>query len=191
MRKIARPECPNPEALKTNYKHSENKKALETASHGKCMYCESKVTHVYFGDVEHIKPKAAGKYPELKFEWSNLGFCCARCNNSKNDGYEDDCPIIDPYSEDPAENLIAFGSLLYPRSGSERGDLTIRIVDLNRVDLIEKRALRLDEVQKAVNACFRTTNEALRAMLLRSLEGEGDSSKEFSIFAAALVAANS
>lgn len=190
MRPITRPECPNPRALKTNYKHPENKKSLEDASHGKCMYCESKVTHVYFGDVEHIKPKAADKYPELKFDWNNLGFCCARCNNAKNDDYEDDCPIVDPYNEDPAENLIAFGSLLYPKSGSERGDLTIRTVDLNRIDLIEKRALRLDEVSNAVNACYRTTNDALRTMLLRSLVKEGDSNREFSLFAGALIAAN-
>jgi len=190
MRKITRPECPNAEALKTNYKHPENKKSLEDASHGKCMYCESKVTHVYFGDVEHIKPKATEKYPELKFDWSNLGFCCARCNNAKNDDYEDDCPIINPYDEDPNENLIAFGSLLYPKKGSERGDLTIRTVDLNRVDLVEKRALRLDEVQSAINACFRTSNETLRAMLLRSLSNEGDSSREFSFFSNAFIAAN-
>lgn len=190
MRKITRPECPNSEALKSNYKHPENKKSLEDASHGKCMYCEAKVTHVYFGDVEHIKPKAAHKYPELKFDWSNLGFCCARCNNSKSDDYEDDCPIINPYDEDPDENLIAFGSLLYPKKGSERGDLTIRTVDLNRVDLVEKRALRLMEVQDSINSCFRTSNEALRKILLRSLSNEGDSSREFSFFAAALITAN-
>ncbi|MCI1037991.1 HNH endonuclease [Pseudomonas putida] len=190
MRSITRPACPNPQALRTNYKHPDNKKALEDASHGKCMYCESKVTHVYFGDVEHIKPKAVTKYPELKFDWGNLGFCCARCNNSKSDDYEDDCPIIDPYSENPAESLIAFGSILYPKTGSERGDLTIRTLDLNRIDLVEKRALRLDEVQNAVNACYRTANGSLRTMLLQELEKEGNLDREFSFFAGALVAAN-
>ena len=52
MRKIQRPACPNTTALQTDYKHNQNKKALVGASHGKCMYCESAVTQVYFGDIE-------------------------------------------------------------------------------------------------------------------------------------------
>jgi len=190
MRRLHRPACPNPEALKSNYKHPDNKGALLRASHGKCMYCESQVSHVYFGDVEHIRPKAAGKYPELEFEWDNLGYCCARCNNAKKDQFDATCPLVDPYSEDPSAHLIAFGSSVRHKAGSERGALTIATIDLNRAELIEKRAIRLSQLQNALDACYRTANETVRATLLAALDEEGAADKEFSMFAAALIEAN-
>ncbi|WP_371321875.1 HNH endonuclease [Pseudomonas alliivorans] len=154
------------------------------------MYCESQVSHVYFGDVEHIRPKAQNQYPQLTFDWSNLGYCCARCNNSKNDEFDNDCPLIDPYSENPDEHLLAFGPLLRPRRGSERGALTIITVDLNRPELVERRDIRIAELQNAINACYRTTNNTIRQILLAALEQEGSESKEFSMCAAALITAN-
>ncbi len=190
MRRLTRPQCPNPIALRTNYKHAENKAALQSASHGKCMYCESQVSHVYFGDVEHIRPKAEGKFPQLKFEWGNLGYCCARCNNAKNDEYEDACPLIDPYFEDPNEHLLAFGPLLRHKAGSERGALTIITVDLNRPELVERRGIRITELQSSIDACYRTASATVRQLLLDALEQESGITKEFSMFAAALIAAN-
>jgi uncharacterized protein (TIGR02646 family) len=190
MRQLTRPVCPNPGALRTNYKHPENKKALQDASHGKCMYCESKVSHVYFGDVEHIRPKAEGKYPHLQFEWSNLGYCCAQCNNAKKDEFDEACPLIDPYSEDPADHLFAFGPMVKYRKGSERGALTITTIDLNRVELVEKRGVRISEMQNAIDACFRTRSDTVRKTLLEALQQENAAEREFSMFAAALMAAN-
>jgi uncharacterized protein (TIGR02646 family) len=95
MRKIQHPTCPSPSKLAGNYKFPENKEALISASHSKCAYCESKVDHVYPGDVEHLKPKSI--FPELEFSWPNLGYVCSVCNNSKNDFYSTTTPLIDPY----------------------------------------------------------------------------------------------
>ena len=190
MRRLHRPECPNPVALKTNYKHPDNKIALEQASYGKCMYCESRVSHVYFGDVEHIRPKAKDKYPELEFEWSNHGYCCARCNNAKSDRFDNDCPLIDPYSEDPHEYLLAFGSLLMHKRGSERGAITINTIELNRPELIERRSIRINELQNSIDACHRTSSKVVRETLLSALVHESDADKEFSMVAAALIEAH-
>lgn len=190
MRRLIRPECPNPEALKTNYKYPENKRALQNASHGKCMYCEAKVDHVYYADVEHIRPKATGKFPELKFEWSNLGYCCALCNGAKKDKFDTTCPLIDPYSEEPSDHLFAFGPILHHKAGSERGAITIVTVDLNRAELIEKRGIRITELQNSISACYRTSNDTLRQLLLEALEQEHRENKEFTMVAAALLAAN-
>lgn len=154
------------------------------------MYCESQVSHVYFGDVEHIRPKAVGKYPHLKFEWSNLGYCCARCNNAKSDDFDEACPLVDPYCEDPAEHLIAFGSTLRHKAGSERGALTITTTDLNRAELVERRAIRLTQLQNAIDACYRTSNATVKATLLTALANEGAVDKEFSMFGDALIKAN-
>ena len=190
MRQLVRPPCPNPTALASDYKYPENKAALIQASHGKCMYCESQVSHVYFGDVEHIKPKAQGRYPELEFTWSNLGYCCARCNGKKKDQYDEECPLIDPYNEAPEAHLFAFGTLLLHKTGSERGAITIQTVDLNRPELVERRGVRISAVLNAIDACYRTTNATVRKTLLDALEQEGSADKEFSMVAAALLAAN-
>lgn len=190
MRRLHRPECPNTTALRNNYKHPDNKLALQQASHGKCMYCESYISNVYFGDVEHIRPKAQGKYPELEFTWTNHGFCCARCNNAKSDEFEEDCPLIDPYSEDPNVHILAFGSILKHKRGSERGAITINTIDLNRVELVERRAIRINQLQNAIDACYRTSSAVVRDTLLIALNDESAADKEFSMVAAALIAVN-
>lgn len=67
------------------------KSALRKAQHDKCAFCESKIAHVAFGDVEHFRPKAGyRKTPEdalvrpgyywLAYDWGNLLFCCQICN---------------------------------------------------------------------------------------------------------------
>src|SRR5688572_16918774 len=128
MRKINRPDCPNPTALATNYKHPENKVVLINASHGKCMYCESRVDHISYGDIEHIRPKS--RYLQLEFDWSNLGYVCSKCNIAKHDKFEEDTPYINPYDEEPEDHLITVGAWLKHKAGSERGQLTIIDVDL-------------------------------------------------------------
>jgi uncharacterized protein (TIGR02646 family) len=67
------------------------KNALRRAQHEKCCFCESKFTHVGYGDVEHFRPKAGYQqraedrlgrpgYYWLAYEWSNLYFSCQICN---------------------------------------------------------------------------------------------------------------
>ena len=67
------------------------KDALQKAQHDKCAFCESKITHIAYGDVEHFRPKAGYRqepkdplvrpgYYWLAYEWSNLLFCCQLCN---------------------------------------------------------------------------------------------------------------
>ena len=185
MRKINKPDCPNPSALSSDYKHPENKDALINASYSKCMYCESKITHVYFGDIEHIKPKT--KYPNLKFEWSNLGFVCAKCNNAKSDQYNETTPYINPYEEDPNNFVFAFGALLKNKQGSERGELTIADITLNRPDLIEKRQTNLELINKTVDACMRTKNETLKNTALEAIKKECGEDKEYSLFVKTLL----
>ena len=43
------------------YGHKTVKEALIKAQNGKCCFCESKVTHIAYGDVEHFRPKAGYK----------------------------------------------------------------------------------------------------------------------------------
>ena len=178
MIRLHRPVCPRPDRLAVgDYKHVENKSALIAASSGKCMYCEAFVRDTSFGDVEHIKPK--GRYPTLEFDWDNLGFVCQRCNNAKGDKFTDAMPYVNPYTEDPESFLLASGAYLFQRGGSERGEITVVDITLNRPELLERRQELLDRIQKAIDNCYRT-NEPLRSSLLAQLKEEEAPEKEFS-----------
>ncbi|RCJ30529.1 hypothetical protein A6769_33265 [Nostoc punctiforme NIES-2108] len=63
------------------YRHPQIKQTILLETHGKCVYCESKVTHIYPGDIEHIKPKSL--YPTEIFSWLNLTLACSICNTNK------------------------------------------------------------------------------------------------------------
>ncbi|WP_305418519.1 HNH endonuclease [Photobacterium leiognathi] len=183
MIRLYRPDCPHPAALTSNdYKHHINKAALRDANHDKCMYCECKISHIDFAHVEHIKPKAKDKYPELKFVWDNLGYACPKCNNSKSDKYYEDTPYINPYSEDPEQYLLAYGTYLFSKNGSERGDITIKDLQLNRPELLEKREIKINEFKRAIDACYRTNSQPLREAALAELQKEADTDKELSLF---------
>src|SRR5688572_25480092 len=87
----------------SRYRHGQIKAAIQLETSEKCAYCESKVLHTYFGDVEHILPKS--RLPELVVKWENLTFVCAQCNNRKRDYYDPEHPLIDPYVDNPEEHL--------------------------------------------------------------------------------------
>ena len=168
MRKIDRPDCPNPEALTGgNYKHPNNKSALRDASFGKCMYCESAIDATYAGDIEHIRPKS--RWPDLEFEWSNLGFCCWHCNNRKGNQFDENYPFINPYDEDPRTHFFACGNIVLPRLGDERAEGTINAVDLNRQELRNRRDELLYYVKSTAESALSAQNPAVRAARLNAL----------------------
>lgn len=190
MIKLNRPPCPNPAALQTNYKHPENKRALIFASHDKCMYCESKVSATSYGDIEHIKPKSI--FPDLEFNWENLGYACARCNGYKSDKHDAVNPIINPYDEDPETHLVALGAILVDKASSERGRITIQQdtgLHLNRPQLIEKRQEKINQIQKVITISSMLDSDD-RAEILESLKPEAEVSKEFSLCIKTLLRAN-
>src|SRR5690554_3133173 len=74
------------------YNQRDVKESVKLETNDKCAYCESKVTHVYPGDIEHIIPKSV--YPRLSFNWDNLTFGCYWCNNKKRDFLSRDCMLL-------------------------------------------------------------------------------------------------
>lgn len=143
------------------------------------MYCESKITQVYFGDVEHHRPKK--RFPDLKFAWDNLGFVCARCNNDKRDKWSEDIPFIDPFTDDPDEHLAAVGEWIFERDGSERGEYTYREICLNRPELLERRRERIRTIRDVLGKAARTRDNDLRRLILRELESSLDDWAEYAM----------
>lgn len=135
------------------YNQPEIKATLMESSHGKCMYCESKVRHVDHGEIEHIKPKVT--FPESIFDWENLGFVCAVCNNTKRDQYNADILIVNPFVDEPSDHLVPIGATFFPKPGSDRGQITLTIVGLNRVDLVERRGERVKQLHTLLEKASR------------------------------------
>ncbi|WP_422860653.1 hypothetical protein ACOKFD_07430 [Flagellimonas sp. S174] len=72
------------------YKHKDVRDSLVEMFHGKCAYCESKITAIYNGDIEHFRPKGEIQnvnpskpgYFWLASDWENLLFACPFCNQT-------------------------------------------------------------------------------------------------------------
>jgi hypothetical protein len=150
------------------YGHRSVKEALIKAQHDKCFLCESKITHISHGDVEHFRPKAAYRqsaddglqrpgYYWLAYEWGNLFLACQICNqvfkknlfplanpnaravsHRKPIGKEDPL-FIDPSTDDP-EQFISFRcEVPFPLGNHQKGRTTIEKLGLKRPKLNEKR----------------------------------------------------
>lgn len=75
-------------------------RALKEVFRGKCYICENKNATSY--QIEHLIPHRGNT--QLKYDWNNLFWVCAHCNNIKSDKYE---PILD-CTKRSVEQLIAF-----------------------------------------------------------------------------------
>ena len=142
------------------------KNALKKIQHDKCAFCESKVSHIAWGDVEHFRPKAGYRqdpddplirpgYYWLAYQWSNLLFCCQLCNQrfkgnqfplldatrrakSHHDDINNEQPLfVHPAMEDPSLFLEFRAEYLLASGGNMRGKATIEALGLNREELVE------------------------------------------------------
>ncbi len=86
------------------YAHAGIKTKLKQLQHDKCCFCESKLSHITYGDVEHFRPKAAYKQNEadyyaypgyfwLAYDWDNLFLSCQKCNQRHKKNL---FPLLDP-----------------------------------------------------------------------------------------------
>lgn len=163
---LAAGEAPS-ESLLSSYRDPELKAHLISEAHGKCIYCESRVTHVYFGDVEHLKPK--GRFPEERLNIDNLALTCAICNNTKRDYWDDATPLINPYLEDPETELIALGFMLSRRPGHDRARATVHHLGLNRPALLERRKERVELLENLADQYVRAPIGAVKDLLREEL----------------------
>jgi len=182
--KIAKAAGEVPSHVARRYAHADIKAAVKADSFDKCVYCESKIPHVSFGDVEHLKPKST--FEDLRFDWSNLALVCSRCNNAKGNQYDPACPPIDPYVENPSDEIIACGNLVWGRPGRDRGFVTETVVALNRIELAERRLARLQTLRPLLDSAAKAVNPAIRAALLEQVRVELSDEMEYSFVCRAL-----
>jgi 5-methylcytosine-specific restriction endonuclease McrA len=165
-----------PRALLDSYRDPELKAHLVDEAHGKCIYCESKITHVYFGDIEHLKPKSV--FPAERLDPVNLAFACALCNNAKGDFWDEATPLLNPYIDEPDQEMLALGYLIARRPGRNRARLTIEQLELNRQALLERRKERIELLQSLTDQYMLEppgrVKDLLRNELCRQAGDEGE-----------------
>lgn len=139
--------------IEKRYNHNEVKTSLKEMFKKKCAFCESHITHVDYGQIEHFKPKS--KYPNLCFEWNNFLLSCSICNGKLNKGDkfpldQEGGPFINPVDESPDDFLkfefdeITKTFLIFPKNN--RAITTIKELGLNRDDLVENRTIELSKI---------------------------------------------
>lgn len=135
------------ERAETKYRHKDIKDAVIEMFKGKCAYCESKITHVDYGHIEHFRPKK--KYPQLCFDWNNMLLACGVCNGREYKG--ENFPLeteggllINPVEEQP-DHFFRFEfdsqtgiAIVIPLS--DRGDTSVKLLGLNRPKLVKYRS---------------------------------------------------
>jgi hypothetical protein len=72
---------------------------------------------------------------------------------------------------------------LFPKQGSERGEYTIKELDLNRANLIDRRKERFDKLKILIKAANHTTSDSLRNQIIAELRTEANKNKEYSAMA--------
>lgn len=170
-----------PATIKNRYNRPEIKNQLILETHGKCAYCESKIPHISYGDIEHILPKNKNARPDLYVEWSNLTYSCEACNRTrKKDYYSEEEPLINPYLDNIDEFFIALGGFIYHKPGNRRGEITERILELNRVELLERRKERLEKIIPLVDQWANEQNPILKEILEDQIKQEASEEKEYS-----------
>lgn len=163
--------------LLSRYSDPEIKQKLIEETHGKCAYCESKLLHIHHGDIEHIFPKSLDQ--SKRYEWKNLTLACEICNQNKSDTDPNLKYILNPYNDNPENSLVYIGHLA--TGADSKGISTLRILELNRTTLIERRLERLDKINLIVNQLNNTSLpiKIRKAIYLDLINNEASSSSEY------------
>ena len=171
---------------KSRYNHPHVKAALLAETRGKCAYCESKMRHVSYGDIEHVVPKSDD--PSKWFEWHNLTIACDVCNTKKSNIQVSGDDFIDPYLFDPEDCFWFFGPIINPSPGNESAKLTERLLDLNRVELVERRSERIQDIMRMLDVVVRVRQELLKAVLWDEFCREAEADKEYAAMSRTIIA---
>jgi len=160
--------------VRFRYRHRDIKAALRRDSQNKCIYCEGLIG---FGESDHIDPVSAR--PELVVAWNNLGLVCKECNTHKSNYYVPAEPLINPYVDEPSNHLIFLGATVVPMPGDGTGLRTYLLLKLNRIDLIQRRNLRIDRLTPLVEQWKSFPDPATKDLLQQAVLDEGADGKEY------------
>ncbi len=168
------------------------KNKLIAAQHRKCCFCESRITHVSYGDVEHFRPKGGYSqdtddhlhrpgYYWLAYDWNNLFLSCQLCNQrfkknlfplenkderaqSHHEDIDRERPLfLHPSNDDPEHHVGFRDEFPFAIDGDSRGKITIDWLRLDRDELNEMRRDCLEKLKALAFIARRNCPESLEA----------------------------
>ena len=141
---------------------------LEQDGHGKCYLCE--INELQSIQVEHLRAHHGGKDKDRKFDWNNLFYSCAHCNNVKNRRKYDerilDCCAVDP--ETVMNQVLQNGHVLVePLVDDESVNLTAELLtkcfeQRNTGIRIRECDTRFKALQMTINLLYKTLEQHRR-----------------------------
>ncbi len=167
-----------PKVAKFRYRHPDIKAALREEAFDKCIYCESKISHVFPGETDHILP--ISKRPDKAVEWENLAYVCTECNREKSNYYDENEPLINPYTDDPSVHLKFYGPLILQQTNDPKGYLTTKIMKLSRASLFERRKEKIEKIQLMLDHWKSLPDGQVKNILKNEILIEADKDKEYS-----------
>ena len=161
------------------YGHQQVKDKLIQLQGYKCCFCEAKIGHISYGDVEHFRPKAGWVqekellnrpgYYWLAYEWSNLFLSCQLCNQrhkrnffplqnpadratSHHQTINDEQSLFIHLSEEDPEQFIQYqDEIPIAVDNNIRGEATIAQTGLRRKRLNDDRIEKLNPIRDLYN----------------------------------------
>lgn len=156
-----------------------------------CCYCES-YAHRGSGAIERFRPKTGVRgephYAHLQADWRNLYWACPVCNRYKSKRFPQmghSCPdspyletvtverpgLIDPCSDEPDLHLkFESNGIVLPLS--DRGKITIDLLDLNRRQLVQTRREQAVLMTAGKPSWHEESDHRAHAALWRQLSAE-------------------
>jgi hypothetical protein len=144
----------------------EARDALMKVFRNKCGYCESNIGTTSHGEIDYFRPftdasNLSGEgspdhYGWLSADWDNIYLACPACARAKRSLFPvegeraevltpletvrqaERALLVDPCFDDPAEHL-RFGETGYVEALSSKGEVTIKVLNLNRLELVQAR----------------------------------------------------
>jgi uncharacterized protein (TIGR02646 family) len=149
----------------SKYAHSEIKIQLNSMSHTKCFYCETKLKGKN-KEVDHHIEVSVNK--NLAFEWSNLYLSCDSCNNKIPHSTIPVNSVLDPLINtdlEIQEHLTFNDEFIEPKNNSTIGLSTIKKFRLDSEVLDTRRLKSLKNFLKVIYEIRENQNKEGRNIL--------------------------
>ncbi len=136
-----------------------------------CCYCERRITENNF-HLEHLKPKAESKFPQLQLEYSNLLCSCQldleqgeprHCGNIKGSWYDEE-NFVSPLDPD-CTGRFKFTANGQIYSADENDEAIQTTIEKLRLDIDKLNNLRKDAIEPFLNLDGYLSEEDLKQFI--------------------------
>jgi hypothetical protein len=158
LKSMPPPTCLEKEKKKAkgDYKCGDVLERIKNDFKNKCYLCEYKAPPSI--NVEHFVPHKGDK--DLKFDWNNLFWACAHCNNVKGDRFNNILNCTNP--EHDVENWIKYEMKPFPKE-------KVKITALKNEEMVENTVKLLLEVYNGTTQLKMIESSHIRQTLLNEI----------------------